>query len=163
MVNALTLDAETGFLQSINPISNTFTAEKKMDFLRQAREYRKLNKGWPDFGEICERIGVNILTLERHIKIDEEFAKQFKELSLSGKYQAESDMYNARLKNPLYMFGWLRKWFPDEYHPEYRANPTVNIQVFDGKIGNAQAFIEAETVDTTVISPSSSVKPLISK
>jgi hypothetical protein len=146
-MNPLTVDPVTGFLTSINPINNGFTADRKVEFLRIAKEYRDRTGKWPNFGSICQNLGISIMTLERHIKNDPKFGDEFRELTLGGKYQAESDMFNLRTKSPLFMFGWLRKWFPAEYNPEYRHNITVNTGELNAINGAVNQYVDAEVVN----------------
>jgi hypothetical protein len=149
-VNALQVDASSGFLDADN--TNAFGAEKKIKLLEIATECVQVQKKWPDLSELCGILNLDPRTLDRHLKIDAKFADEFKAVMLQGKWKLESKMYELSTKNPMYMFGWLRKHFPAEYNPEYQNNNSVNVQVFVDGAKEMVKYQDAEVITSTQIS-----------
>ena len=135
-MNALTVNPETGFLDADN--WNSFTAEKKVKFLQLAEECVKTEGKWPDLGQLCTQMGIDPRTLDRHLKIDEKFKEMYEGITVRGKWSLESLMYNLSGKNPMYMFGWLRKHFPAEYNPDHKVTVDHNINVLQSLIHKAK-------------------------
>lgn len=147
-MNALVVSPETGYLESNN--IRAFDSEKKQLFFQMCNQFRDKNQGkWPNFGSVCKAIGIHLVTLERHLKNDPKFAEEFRELTLSGKYEAEADMFEMRKKNPMFMFGWLRKYFPEEYNPDHKVTVDHNINVLQSLINKAKD--NTEVIDTEAL------------
>ena len=142
-MNALQIDPKTGYLDADN--WNSFGAEKKVKFLELAQRSVKEEGKWPDMAKLCDMLGIDPRTLDRHLQIDPKFKEEFESIKIRGKWKLESLMYELSSKSPLYMFGWLRKWYPAEYNPEYRVTSTVDVNIIGTLSDRAQA-IETEIV-----------------
>jgi len=146
-LNALTVDPKTGFLQSSDSFWSAFSAEKKITFIERVNQIQKETGKWPNFAALCDEIGINPRTLERHLKIDEVFAGAFKDALLKAKWKMESGIYDLSGKNAMYALIWLRKWFPSEYNPEYKGNITVDVNVIGALTDRAKA-LDAEIISS---------------
>lgn len=89
---------ETGFLETKRsfPSKNirtyqTFTAEKKIQFLNLSRDFITATKMMPNFAEICEELNVRINNLYEQLAADPEFKKEYKDIlkSLSAHYTSK--------------------------------------------------------------------------
>lgn len=138
-MNPLQIDTETGFLESPSIRHFTFTAEKKQRFLEIAHEHRKAGH-YPNLGEIADQVGVNIRTIDRHLMLDEQFKSEWDEIVLRTEAKCMSDMYDLRLKQPLFMFGLLRRLLPNRWNPDSRMNIQVDFKSSDGLINRAEAI-----------------------
>jgi hypothetical protein len=158
-VNALQVDERTGFLSASGNITapSYFTPEKKLKLIEVSKQIHEETGEWPDFSKICGQLGIHPRTLERHLQQDKAFAEEFRDLILNGKWKLESMMYKMSSKNPMYCFGWLRKWFPEEYNPDYRHSVTVDINIVHGDQSRLSGIVDAEVVSPTVISTPNSV------
>lgn len=142
-MQSLTPNPKTGFLESVSNYGTNFTSDKKVKLLEEAEKYRNETGKWPDLGSLCQMINIAPMTFDRHIKQDTKFAEAWKNLMLGGKWKLESLMFDLSAKNPMYMFGWLRKHFPEEYNPEHKVNVQVDHQI-------TQKLLDISTVyDTT--------------
>ena len=112
-MNAITVNPLTGYQESPN-CNSSFNSDKKVEFLKLAREIID-NHEYPNVGDICKVLDINVRTFQRHLEIDEKFAEDWRELELKGEATCLSDMYALRKKNPMYMFGWLRARLPEKY------------------------------------------------
>lgn len=147
-MNPLVANEKTGFLESEGGI-NAFTSERKVMFLEACRKYREEHNGkWPDFSNICENLGITNTTLDRHLKQDEVFREKFRDLTLSAKYKLESNLYDLGQKKGFEALIWLRRFFPEEYNPEYKAPSNLNIQVFVDGTQQARQIVDGEVVNT---------------
>lgn len=146
-MNELTVDAATGYLDAENV--NSFNVEKKLKFIENARKFVAETQLWPDLGELCNSVGINRITLQRHLKSDVKFAEAWYDLTLGGKWKLESKMFELSTKNPMYMFGWLRKHFPEEYNPDHKISVEHNINVLSSLIEKAKPVVES--VDSVVL------------
>lgn len=142
----LQVNPETGFLES--PSVNGFTSDRKKLFLETCTRIRKETKSWPDFGSVCESLGVAHQTFDRHLKDDAKFREEFRGLLLGGKWQLESNLFNLGTKKGFEALIWLRRWFPEEYNPEYQRNPTVNVNILVDKANKLDQYVEAEIIST---------------
>lgn len=145
-MNPLLPNPTTGFLESASHYGTNFNSDRKLKLIETAQAYRKETGKWPDLGKLCDSIGINPLTFDRHIKLDAKFREAWHNIALGGKYQLESLMYDLSGKNPMYMFGWLRKHFPEEYNPEYKVSVTVDASVTSKLLNKADAY-EADIVE----------------
>lgn len=143
-MNELVPNPVTGFLDAAN--ANSFTNERKLKFLEIARQHVAETKQWPDLGDLCAAVGVGRWTLQRHLKADPAFKEAWDEITLGGKWKLESKMFELSTKNPMYMFGWLRKHFPEEYNPDHKVTVDHNINVLQTLIGKSKDY--TEVVDT---------------
>lgn len=141
-MNSLQVDPTTGFLQNNFTSHYGFTVDKKLHFLELATQYRKDGK-FPKVSAICDQIGINIRSFERHLELDEKFAAEWKEISTHVEYDCISDMSELRKKNPMYMFGLLRYLNPKRWNPDSKLSVQVDIKATDGLIDRAQS-VEAE-------------------
>lgn len=145
-MNALQVNAETGFLESPSPANATFTSDKKVKFLEMAKEFR-LKRKFPDVSAICDEVGIDLRSFERHIHQDEAFKNAWNEIASHIEYQAIAEMSDLRQKNPMFMFGLLRYLNPQRWNPASNANQSgLNVSIFVDNVRERQA-----TVDTTVI------------
>lgn len=159
MTNALIVDTATGFLQNNFTSNYGFTAEKKVQFLELATAYRKDGK-FPKVSAICDLIGINIRSFERHLEVDEPFKIAWEEISTHVEYDCISDMSELRRKNPMYMFGLLRYLNPKRWNPNDKSSATVNINMFADTVKKIAEYQDASVVPTdhagsTVVSSAS--------
>jgi hypothetical protein len=147
-LNALQVDPATGFLEHGGPSNYGFTADKKVQFLELAKAFRIENK-FPNVSLICDQIGVDIRSFERHIAVDEPFKQAWQEISTHVEYQCISDMSELRRKNPMYMFGLLRYLNPKRWNPNEKPETAININVFSEAIKELPRYKDAEIVDTS--------------
>jgi hypothetical protein len=150
-MNAMTVDSSTGFLQS--PTTNhlsSFSAHKKQLMIEYARKYWADQKIMPAKHELCEAVGIDIGTLDRHLKIDSAFCDAWKEMLLIGESFLENKMYEygKGKSGYMHMITWLRRQFPERWNPEYKVTAQVDVNFVNSLADKAKA-IEAETVDTS--------------
>lgn len=141
-MNALQVDPKTGFLESRNPSGYTFTAEKKVQFLELAAGERAAGR-FPNLSNLCDVVGVNMLTVDRHLTQDSAFKSAWDEIVLRVESQCMSDMYDMRLKQPLFMFSLLRRLLPNRWNPDSKLNVTVEHSGISALFDKSKA-VEAE-------------------
>lgn len=147
-MQALQVNADTGFLESQSAAGlRAFTSDKKVMLLDRARQIRDDSGKWPDLGMLCDSVGIDPRTLERHLKIDQKFAEQFRDVTLKAKWKLESGIYDLSGKNAMYALIWLRKHFPEEYHPEYKVSLTHDPKRTDELVRKAGEYTDAEIVE----------------
>ena len=129
-MNSLQVNSDTGFLESPSPSNATFTSDKKINFIEAADKYRKEGK-FPRVSDICDVVGIDARTFERHLELDDRFREAWKEVSTRIEYDCISDMSDLRKKNPMYMFGLLRYLNPQRWNPSSnQTNQVNNISIF---------------------------------
>jgi len=121
-MNALAVDPHTGFLTNENV--NGFTADRKLQFLALAQEFKNQNL-FPKVSVICDQLNINITTFERHLDLDPVFREAWNEIATHVEYQCISDMHELRRKNPMYMFGLLRYLNPKRWNPDAKLQISV--------------------------------------
>jgi hypothetical protein len=130
-MNKLTVNHETGFLESSNSF-RAFDAPKKARFLELAGEYFDQTGKMPNVRALCDSVGIAMTTFERHYQQDERFRDGIREFKLKGKDILEDKMFEyAQNKGGyMHMITWLRKEFPEEYNPEakLRIQSDVNVE-----------------------------------
>lgn len=143
-MQALQVNPVTGYTESGGDY--TFNSKRKLEFLRIASEIVRDHHEWPNVGDLCRAVGINERTFYNHVKDDEKFAEDWRNLELHGEATCLSDAYAMRKKNPMYMFGWLRARFPEKYDPSRKV--TISVDTADIKrVSEATArFIDAEIV-----------------
>ena len=144
-MNALVANPTTGFLESQSNYGTNFTSEKKLQLLEEAERYRKETGKWPDLDSLCKAAGIQPITFERHLRQDRKFAEAWRNLTLGGKWKLESLMFDMSAKNPMYMFGWLRKHFPEEYNPDYKVTIQADASISKRLLEDSQVY-DAEIV-----------------
>ncbi len=77
-MNPLAINESTGFLDADN--SSTFGSDKKIKFLTEARVYIDNFNEFPSIYALCRSVGISISTFENHLKLDEPFKRQWKEI-----------------------------------------------------------------------------------
>lgn len=77
-MNPLQKNSVTGFLESDN--SWAFNSDRKIKFLTLAKEFIDNFNEFPSVYSICKQVGIAITTFENHLKSDEQFKKQWKEV-----------------------------------------------------------------------------------
>lgn len=77
-MNPLVKNAETGFLEADNEWS--FSSNKKKRFLQITKDYIQTFSEFPLTHKICEEVGINLRTFERHLKLDETFKDEWTEI-----------------------------------------------------------------------------------
>lgn len=142
-MNELVVNPITGFLDADNV--NAFGSERKQQFLEACREFRKTNRSWPDFGLVCEEMGISHTTFERHLQNDEKFRQEFRALTLGAKYQLESNLFDLGKKKGFEALIWLRKFFPEEYNPDHKVTVEHNINVLQNLID------KSKSIDTQIV------------
>lgn len=140
-MNPLQIDPATGFLTSPSPTNYGFTAEKKIHFLELATAYRKESK-FPKVSLICDQLGIDIRSFERHLELDTNFKEAFDEIAKHIEYECISDMSDLRKKQPLFMFGLLRYLNPKRWAPDAKLSITVDNRSV------SPLFDRASSVDT---------------
>lgn len=138
-MNPLQIDEATGFLTSPGNAQYGFTAAKKLKFIELSQQYRKDGK-FPHIATICEAIGINFSTFERHLEQDGQFREMWSEVASHVEYECISDMHDLRKKQPLFMFGLLRYLNPKRWSPDNKMNIQVDFKATDGILNKAQAI-----------------------
>ena len=146
-MNELVVNPTTGFLDADN--WNSFTSDKKLKFLEIAEECVKTQGKWPDLGQLCTQLDIDPRTLDRHLKNDAKFKEMYDGITVRGKWNLESLMFNLSGKNPMYMFGWLRKHFPAEYNPDHKVTVDHNINVLQTLIDKSKDI--SKSIDTECV------------
>lgn len=146
-MNALQKNPETGFLESYSTALASFDSPKKLKFLELAKEHFEKTGEWPEIDSLCKAVDIAPRTFDRHIKSDEAFAEAWKDIKLPAKWKLESMMYRLGSKNPMYMFGWLRKEFPEEYDPEKKIIHLTNMSEQKAISGRISEYLDAEIVE----------------
>lgn len=90
-MNPLVKNEETGFLEAHNN-HNSFTSERKLEFLRLAHEYIDRFNRFPAIHAICKQIGVPIRTFDYHKALDPAFKAQWDEIIGVLKYVYDSNI-----------------------------------------------------------------------
>lgn len=154
-MNAMAIDASTGFLQSesVNGLT-AFNSAKKVLILDYARKYWQDQKVMPAKHELCEAVGIDIQTLDRHLKVDVNFCNAWKELLLVGESFLENKMYEygKGKSGYMHMITWLRRQFPERWNPEYKVTATVDVTMMSNLVDRAKS-LDAEIVPQDKISP----------
>ncbi len=155
-MHPLSVNPKTGYLES--NVGSSFDSASKVRFLELCREFKAKEDKWPDIGSVCDSIGVTLKTFEKHLQVDEEFRDAWEELTLRGEATLTSKMYDLATKNPMYMFGWLRRWNPQRWNPDFKVNISTDYSQVKGALDGARAVFEAELVDKKDIAPANSLQ-----
>jgi hypothetical protein len=150
-VNALTVNSETGFLESSGYSGATFDASRKLQFINLAEEHFKKTGSMPDLVSVAEVVGVHPRTVENHLKSDEMFAEAWRNVRLKGKWRLESKMYEYGLGKSGYMdrITWLRKEFPEEYNPDQRQVSSTDYSWVKGLVDALKPKVIATDAEIT--------------
>jgi hypothetical protein len=98
---------------------------------------------FPNLGAICDSVGVSMTAVDRHIREDSVFKSAWDEIVLRTDAQAMQECWNLRKKNPLFLFGLMRRIMPSRWNPDSKSTVDVNIQMAPQLIHKASA-IDAE-------------------
>ena len=147
-MNALSIDPASGFLES--PTDNhltSFNVHKKQLMLEYAGKYWQDQKIMPAKHELCESVGIDIQTLDRHLKLDNVFNNAWKELLLRGESLLENKMYEYGKTRGgyMHMITWLRRQFPERWNPEYKVTQQIDVS-FQNAIADKAKAIDGEVV-----------------
>lgn len=164
MSNQLTVNAETGFLESYTPYTadlerNYFNSDRKLHFLALVDECIK-NRKWPTVNELCAIVGVGLRTFEIHLQKDAAFNQEWVErrrqlMSLyTSKLAEKADHKMGTLAN-LAMLRYLES---GTWNPEHRINHVTNDSVSKSLFNGLNQVQDAEILpinqDNGAISPS---------
>ena len=156
-MHPLSPNSKTGYLES--NVGSSFDSASKVRFFELCREFKEKENKWPDVGSVCDAVGITVRTFERHLQIDEEFRESWEELTLRGEATLTSKMYDLATKNPMYMFGWLRRWNPQRWNPDFKVNISADFSQLKGAIDGAKEVFEAELVPQKEIAPAINLQP----
>lgn len=151
-MNAMQRDPSTGFLQSVGGNSNVaFDAAKKVKFLEIARKFQDEFRTMPTITELCETVGIDRVTFERHINADERFKAGWNEVLLRAQDVLVDVMFKNGQRPSGYMdrITWLRRHFPQHWNPEYKVSVNQNVQFFNTLEDKTKDYVDAEIVDTS--------------
>jgi hypothetical protein len=130
------VDAETGYIQTQrNDVGGKhFTAEKKISFLKSARDFVTRFKKYPPMHELAASVGTTLRTVQTHLKDDHVFKQDFREILnelqviYTQKLGDKADLKQGTLAN-LAMLRYLESgtWNPGGLNPISQLAPTKEI------------------------------------
>lgn len=138
---------KTGFLESSQRVG--FTSEKKLRSLELARECVELRGELPDIPSICKALGIWHTTFYEHLRMDEEFKRQWEEMLDICEHELVKTMYANGRKPSGYMdrITWLRAHRPGKWNPDYKLNISTDSVQLKGLIDGATTAIDAVIVE----------------
>lgn len=145
----LAVDPVTGFLESRSNNHFTFNAEKKQRFLDLAMNERREGR-FPDFGLLCDQVGISMTAVDRHLRDDPKFKELWDEIVLRTDAAVMRDCWDLRKKNPMYLFGLMRRIMPQRWHPEPRQSVSVDINVAGTRLDKSEVY-DAELVQRSAV------------
>ena len=93
MTRALQVNAHTKFLESVNPVKQSFDSDKKIQFLKLATNHINEKNEMPDLLSLCNAVGINVRTLYIHINLDPVFSECWKEIKCKIDSLLTNDLY----------------------------------------------------------------------
>jgi len=78
-MNSLVPNGDTGFLEANND-HNSFTSDRKLQFLQLTHEFIDNFQRFPSIHSICKKIGITVRTFERHKQHDPVFREAWNEV-----------------------------------------------------------------------------------
>lgn len=156
-MNDMTINPETGFLESLNQNFNTFTSAKKSKVLKVALNTVKAGK-YPDKQTLCDLVGIGLRTFNAHLVQDDAFKSAWQEI----KHRTESLLTDNLAKKAESKMGTLATLALLRHNESGRWNnegQTININTQDASIktllNKANDYIEAEILDNPAITSTS--------
>lgn len=137
-MNALRVDPKTGFLESPSVTGFTFTAEKKTRFLELMMTEKQAGR-MPNLSDLCDVVGISMTAVDRHIREDPVFKSAWDEIVLRADAQAISDCWDLRKKNPMFLFGAMRRLMPSRWNPDAKLHVSVEHSTVGSLIDKAKA------------------------
>lgn len=115
--------------------------------LEYAEKYWQDQKIMPAKHELCQAVGIDIQTLDRHLKRDSVFNEAWKELLLRGESLLENKMYEYGKTRGgyMHMITWLRRQFPERWNPEYKVTQQVDVSFVSSLVSKSES-IDAESI-----------------
>jgi hypothetical protein len=148
MTRALELNKETNFLESINPAVNSFTADKKVSFLKLTHDC--IDKGkYPSVHKLCKAIGIGVSTFHLHLLRDENFRSAWSEV----KHQIDSLLTdNLAIKaeskmGTLATLALLKHLEAGKWNQDTTINHVVDNSQAKTMLMGVNDFIEADIID----------------
>lgn len=146
-MNALQPNDRTGFLESVNPTSQTFDSARKLAFLQLANEMAD-NEQAPNLTHICKAVGVTLKTFHNHLHEDEVFRDAWDETRLKIEDALQRSLVRSGVKGAhgtTAAIFWLKNRASERWSD---GNPQLNLDASQLKniIGVNQPFIDVEVV-----------------
>ncbi len=151
-MQSLQRNDETGFLETQKTIANpkyqAFDSDKKTLFLSVANECLSRGKA-PKLHELCDVVGVDIRTFERHLLLDSRFNSEWTEVKKRLASLLAGNLYDkAESKNGIVaVLAYLKylesgSWFGE------KNGQTISDMSSDKKLEAAKkVYLDAEIVD----------------
>jgi hypothetical protein len=165
-MNALTVDAATGFLTADN--ENSFDAKAKLKVLEIARACVEQEK-YPRISRLCKAVGIYPQTFYNHLNQDPAFRREWDTVMIEiEELLSESLVRNAQRANGV---GAAAFWLKNRMPHRWSDNPGLDQQLTDfgwiKKIGealsvNKPAIIATDAVITSTQGPCSTNQPDLS-
>ena len=150
MTRALEVNPDTNFLESINPIKQAFTSDKKLQFLKLATDHITEHKEVPDILSICQLIGINVRTFQRHLNLDSTFQECYKEVLAKIDLLLTNDLYvKSKAKmGTLALLAMLRhnetgRWNQDQLTINHMSDNSSSKTI----LSSVNEYIEADIID----------------
>ena len=145
--NQLIPNSETGFLESHRV---NFDSDRKVQFLKLAKDFIETNHQYPLITGICKAIGISIKTFEYHLENDPVFKNAWKEVIsilkdvYTSKLAVKADSKNGIVAN-LALLKFLETGsFVDRLQVNSNSNISTNKNIIDAVLINSDSEILQE-------------------
>lgn len=148
-MNALQVDSATGFLTANN--HNSFTAEKKLEFLAAARKYADARQ-LPDIGKMCDELNVSYEAFTDHLEKDDAFKAEWQKIKkrtyygLANELSVKANTKGGIIAN-LAALKYLEKGRFSDDEPIQNTDFTFLKRLADSLKPDNSKAVEAEIVD----------------
>ena len=147
-MNALQVNQKTHFLESVNPLKQTFTSDKKLKLLQLANEHISTKQEVPDVLSLCNALGVNVRTFQRHLATDSTFNECWKEVLAKIDLLLTNDLYvkSKSKMGTLALLAYLRHNESGKWNQEQTINHVTDSSSSKTLLSSVNDFIEADIV-----------------
>ena len=151
MVRALEVNPQTKFLESLNPAVNTFTSDKKVQFLQLATNHILEKHEMPQTLSLCEAVGIGIRTFEKHLEWDSKFNECWKEVKAKINSLLTENLYikSQGKMGTLALLALLRYNESNKWNQEQTINHVTDNSNSKTLLSSVNDFIEADIVGET--------------
>lgn len=142
--NSFIKDEVTGYLEPTHKTGTIpFGVESKKRFI-------KLMEDEGDLAKVCDIVGVSLKTYYTHCELDQAFARDIAITLRRMASHIEGTMYKRALEKNGVMdrFGWLRRWFPNEWNPKTSVSIISDTTTMDQLFASLEAQGKLINVDS---------------
>jgi len=120
---SLVKDPETGYLVDPSNAINSFSPERKIEFIKNAESL------FPNVTAVCELIGISKATFKNHLILDEKFRNEIERIKEKAIDRVEKHMFDfsSNPKNFMDRIAIMRAYRGELYNPKQQITVTHEV------------------------------------